>query len=196
MRFYPLFASQYFTRTNLDNKQWGLLVVGRLNEARHALDELIDPLRATHSVHVAHWQGARRGLHEGALAYVTEEGEEVHYLNKFSELLGRARFVAFGESENSETVYKFYECLGSGAIPILPPGKDLYRLHVHPWIHYIPLSAVSEKLGALLGRYDELKHIAVNAVKWHKEHCDDWLFNGFEDLIQEVTEYRYPRRAM
>jgi hypothetical protein len=94
---------------------------------------------------------------------------------------------------------KHYECLASGAVPILPASPDLHRLGIKPMVHYIPLAKVwrnNKSLAKFLSHYNEYRSIAVNAVKWAKENMDRMLFDGFEDLVQEVTAQKYPRRLI
>lgn len=92
---------------------------------------------------------------------------------------------------------KYYELLGSGAIPFLPECPDLARLGIEPGVHYIPLSEIegdNERAVHYLDNYVHHHHIAVNAVAWHRENADSMLFDGFEKLIMEATGNRYPRR--
>jgi len=121
------------------------------------------------------------------------------YANAWSEFLGSARYVVFaGIAEEPQAVFfKYYEVLGSGAIPIMPNAPDLKLLGVEPWIHFIPLDSVwknNTQMQFYLSHYDEYKHIAESAVRWHQENADKLLFDGIEDLVQEITNGKYPRR--
>jgi hypothetical protein len=72
-------------------------------------------------------------------------------------------------------------------------------LGVKPWVHYIPLSEVwqrNARLMELLAAYDSYRYRAVNAVCWYQANADRLLFETFEDLIQQVTGGKYPRRLV
>ena len=38
--------------------------------------------------------------------------------------------------------------------------------------------------------------IAENAVTWYKKNSDKMLFEDFENLIREITDYKYPKRLI
>ena len=96
-------------------------------------------------------------------------------------------------------VGKYYEALGSGAIPIFPEVPDLKLLGIKPFEHYIPLSEVegdNEKLAFYLDHYQEYKHIAESAVNWYRQNSDKMLFEGFEEVVRSITKYEYPKRLV
>jgi hypothetical protein len=123
----------------------------------------------------------------------------VRYLNKWSEYLASAAYVTFGRMKYPIMVSKYYEVLGSGAIPIFPEVPDLKLLGIKPFEHYIPLSEIegnNERLKYFLDHYDDFKYIAKNAVNWYKRVSDKMIFEDFENLIREITNYRYPKRII
>lgn len=198
-------ASSFFTRPNLDDKKYDLLVIGALRHSiyvpRNELTAQIKPLAEKYAIEFSHRFGWICSQHLGPVQY--EEGQEtVNYLNKWAEFLSSARYVVFGPTAGIAKEYvtiKVYECLGSGAIPILPEVKDFELLGIEPMVHYIPLSQVwqnNARLEELLNNYDKYKYIAENAVQWHEENVDRMLFDDFEDLVQELTGKRYPRRLL
>ena len=122
-------------------------------------------------------------------------------MNRWIEYIGRAKYVIFGPVNVDPKIVlrKHGECLASGAIPIMPESPDLKYLKIEPMVHYIPLTSVWRQNGSLdsfLGQHDKFKKIAQNAVEWHNENADRLLFGKFEDLVQEVTGKKYPRRLI
>lgn len=199
-------ASQFFTRPNLGhNKNFDLLVIGGLGHSiydrRRELDEQLQNLSGDYRIKFDHHQTLHQ-RHAGPVEFIHGD-KKVHYLNKWSEYLGSARFVTFGPIAppcNEKIVAKYAECLGSGAIPILPNVTDLSKQYkVQPMVHYIPLSNVWKNNGQLrhyFDHYGEYKHIAEAAVQWHIDNVDRSLFSNFEDMVQELTENKYHRRLL
>jgi hypothetical protein len=201
VRFHCHGAGTFFARPNLGKKRWDLLVVGALGarglesmKPRRELDAQIRQLKAF-DVKFSHHAGHKR-------IDTDKLDRKAKYLNAWSEFLGSARYVIFGPKAGirREAVWiKTYECLGSGAITIMPSPQDLSYLGVEPYVHYIPLSDVwgdNKKLAHYLSHYDDYRHIAESAVAWHQENVDRMLFDGFESVVQEITSHRYPRRLV
>jgi len=202
--FYPLFATRFFTRPNLSTrKEIDLLSIGNVKgkfyTARVVLDKQLRRLPKKFKVVYSHNVGCRRAKWNGPASSI-QGGMPVHYLNKWSEFLGSAHFVVFGpciEGAKDMLLMKYYECLGSGAVPILPVVPDFKRLGLQPMVHYIPLSRVwgdNGVLSKILSRQQDYRHIAKAAVKWYFDNADELMFRRFDDLIQTVTGGRYPRR--
>ena len=199
--FYPVAPSMFFSRPNLGKKQIGLLAAGSLNshlyEPRRQLDKQLKQLPSKFMVAFAHTHGAQRNRHGGP----TRAGG-LRFLNRWSELLGSAKFVifaSFSDKRFQPVFMKHYEVLASGAVPILPASPDLFRLGIKPMVHYIPLEKVwgnNKALANFLSHYDKYRPIAVRAVRWAKENMDRMLFDGFEDMIREVTDNLYSRRLV
>lgn len=219
--FYPLSASQFFTRPDLSRKKpIRLLVIGVASGARDGIyaprielseqlvelkGQLANSGKKFHIVH-SHLAGCLRSAWDGPTRR-DGKNEAINYLNMWSKYLGSADFVIFGgcgrdsagRSAKDMLLIKYYECLGSGAIPIVPVVPDLKRLGLKPMVHYIPLSTVwkkNERLVDILSQPQKFRHIAKAAVKWHKQNADRLLFDGFENLIQLVTKRQYPRRLI
>jgi len=205
--FYGTSPSTFFARPNLDpeKKSLDLITVGVSNPAhvykpRQKLDRQLKRLPAKYKVGYSHRGGSRRDRWSGSTVC---KGDR-RFLNKWSELLGTARYATFGPLKGDFPggqllITKHYELLGSGAIPILPDAPDLHLLDIEPHVHYIPLSKVwrnNNKLMWYLDRYEKHRHIAANAVRWYQENADRTLFDDFEDFIRDVTEHRYPKRLL
>lgn len=197
--------STFFARPNLGEKKYDLLVIGAIGHPlyvhRQQLTEQIRPLAGRYTIGFSHRTGGVDRSHFGPVQY--KEGQEVvNYLNKWSEFLGSARFVTFGPMATIAKEYitnKVYESLGSGAIPILPEVRDFSLLGIEPMVHYIPLTQIwrnNARLEELLNNYDQYKHIAENAMRWHQENVDRMLFDDFENLIHELLGGRYPKRLL
>jgi hypothetical protein len=196
--FYPQGSSRFFTRTNLDRKKLDLLVIGatsgEIYAPRAALARRARGLRHRFNVEVSSHAGHFRANPQKSV--VSKDG--ARYLNKWSEYLGSAKYVAFGainRPTHQFLVGKYFEVLGCGAVPILPVVPELDVLGLKAFEHYIPLTAAADnnKLAHFLGNYDKYKHIACSAVEWHKAF-DRRLFDGFEELVHDVTGGRYPKR--
>jgi len=205
--FYPLFPSLFFTRTNLTEKKLDLLVIGTvanpIYRSRIELSKQISQLASKYRIEFSHWVGALRDRWRGPTEYTDLFSHQtVRYLNKWFEYLGSAKYVIFGrigDPKKQFLVFKYYETLGSGAIPIFPEVPDLKLLGVRPFEHYIPLSEIennNERLAYFLDHYEDFKHIAQNAVDWYKKVSDKMIFNDFEDLIREITNYKYPKKLI
>jgi len=203
--FHPFFDSLFFSRPNLKNKKLDLLVIGATTSAsiyngRISLNKQLLQLPHRHKVEFSQLAGAGNEDRKGSV-YKKDlrTGKAIHFLNKWSEYLGSSKYVIFGRMKYPVLVSKYYEILGSGAIPIFPEVPDLKLLGVKPFEHYIPLSEIegnNDKLTYYLDNYDKYKYIAQNAVKWYKQNSDKMIFNGFEDMIQEITKNKYPRRIL
>lgn len=200
-------ASNFFTRSNVDRskKDVGLLFIGATRGGVYdPRRELLAQLKQLPER--AQFKKSVRPRRRPARNYEPLSGNKNRYLNYYSQYIGSARFVIFGRCGRKRTrsaaemlLPKYYECLGSGAIPIMPEVPDLAALGVKPHEHYIPLSDVegnNEKLMHYLDNYDTYFHIAQKAVSWHAQNADRLLFDGFEDAIQQATGGRYPRRVL
>jgi len=205
VHFYPLHASAMFTRPNLGQKRLDLLTIGSTNGQlygpRKQLDAQIAPLKKKFRIEFSHHHGALRNRHAGPVQY-TRGKETIYYLNKWSEHLGAARFVAFAgfsDKRYRPLFAKYYEALGSGAVPIVPQIPDLKLLGLKPMEHYIPLSRIwndNKTLKYILKNHQKYRRLAQNAVQWHQENEKRLLFDQFESLVQEITEGRYPPRLL
>jgi hypothetical protein len=205
--FSPFAPSTFFTRPVMDTtaKQYDLLVIGVMGAPVYApraqLNRQLVALAERYRVEFSHHIGARRYASDGSTLHETPDGV-VRYLNKWSEYLGSARYVIFGRTATQAHQFvlgKYYESLGSGAIPIFPEVPDLKLLGVRPFEHYIPLAEVegnNERLAYLLDHYDEYQYIARNAVAWFMNNVDRLLFDDFEDLIHDITGRRFPKRVL
>ncbi len=207
--FYPSFDSLFFARPNLsDNKKFDLLVIGAMTDSifyrpRLNLDKQICQLAKFYNIEFSHSAGAGNVYRKGSVCRKdARTGLPIRFLNKWSEYLGSAKYVIFGRVGDPAKQFlfiKYYEIFGSGAIPIFPEVPDLKLLGVKPFEHYIPLSEVegnNKKLAYYLDNYEKFKYIAENALKWYKEKSDKMLFNDFEDMIREITNYKYPKRLV
>jgi len=205
--FYPLFPSLFFTRPNLNKKKLDILVIGAIASSvykpRLALSKQIIRLRDRYRVEFSHHVGMLGNIWRGPVSY-TESGTQtrINYLNKWSEYLGSAKYVIFGriaDPKKQFLVWKYYEALGSGAIPIFPEVPDLKHLGIRPFEHYIPLSEIEKNNGKLkyyLDNYEKFKYIAENAVRWYKKKESKLLIEGFEEVIRKVTNYKHPKRLI
>jgi hypothetical protein len=205
-------ASTFYTRPNLDpeRKPVGLLVIGERKGGVYAprveLDNQLKGLDASrYEIEFSH-RPPRRPTRN----YEPLSTQRNRYLNIYSEYLGRARFVIFGpcgfkgaksgrgkRRAQEMMLPKYYECLGSGAIPIMPRVPQMDLLQLEPWVHYVPLSEVwgnNARLAEILESYGDHFHIAQAAVKWHQENADSLLFDHFEDAVRRLTGNKYPRR--
>lgn len=203
--FHPMFPSLFFTRSNLGLKQIDALVIGNtrgpLYEQRRLLDKQLSELTERYRVEFSHVLGTFPPNRElGVEQEDPSSGTKLRYLNKWSEYLGSAKYVVFGRvMKYPVLVGKYYEALGSGAIPIFPEVPDLKLLGIKPFEHYIPLSEVegdNEKLAFYLDHYQEYKHIAESAVNWYRQNSDKMLFEGFEEVVRSITKYEYPKRLV
>ena len=140
---------------------------------RTELNKQINNLKNRFSIEFSHSVGMFSASWQGPVEFIDSVSrQKVRYLNKWSEYLGRAKYVIFGKMKYSALVGKYYEVLGSGAVPIFPEVPDLKLLGLKPFEHYIPLSEVTgnnEKLSYFLDNYDKYKQIAENALKWYKK---------------------------
>jgi len=200
--FWPQAMPQFFTRPNLGRKDFDLLSVGSPYAPRMRLYEQIKPLAGTYKIGFWHEHGYYRNAYDGPVAEFKDGQCIRRYLNAWSAFLGNARYVAFGPPEEPYQdimVAKVGEVLGSGAVPILPESPDMAYLGIEPFVHYIPLSEIwenNDNLVYYLTSYPAYQYIAINAVDWHREHVDKMLFDGFEDVVQNVTGHKYPRRLI
>ncbi len=205
--FAPFAPSLFFTRPQLNpaGKNCDLLVIGKTSSPiyfpRIFLDATLRPLTDHYRIEFSHKVGAGRNVWDGATVRPGANGP-VYYLNQWSAYLGRAKYVIFGRLASDVHQFvlgKYYEALGSGAIPILPEVPDLDRLAIRPFEHFIPLTEVegkTERLAYFLDHYDEYSYIAANAVAWTRAHIDRLLFDDFEDLVHEIIGKKYPKRLL
>jgi hypothetical protein len=201
--FLPACPSPFFARPNLDpaRKRWDLLVIGALGSEfyvpRRELNDQLLRLPARFTMEHAHAAGAKRARWYGPL----DDGEHC-YMDWWQEKLGAARFVIFGPCAGdaaSMVLIKYYECLMSGAIPIMPQVADLELLGLEPWTHYVPFEAVrwdNDRLALLLDHYEDWRYVAHNGVAWYEQHAHRLVFTAFEDAIRRVTGARYPPRVV
>jgi len=201
--FRPLFPSMFFTSPNLGDKKLDLLVIGavigKIYLGRQLLNEQISELTDKYNIEFSNKPGSLSVGWQDKLYVENGKGSASRYLNKWSEYLGSARYVVFGRMEHPILLGKYYEALGSGAIPIFPEAPDLKILKIKPFEHYIPLSEIegdNERLSYFLDNYEKFKYIAENAVNWYKDNSDKMLFDDFESLIREITNYKYPKRLI
>ena len=201
--FYPFFDSLFFARPNLTLKKIDLLTIGSITSfiygPRISLNKKISQLANRYNIEFSHSLPLSASWSGGTYRLNSVYEKPIYYLNKWSEYLGRARYVIFGKMKHPVLVSKYYEVLGSGAIPIFPEVPDLKLLGIKPFEHYIPLSEVegnNERLSYLLDRYENFKHIAENAVKWYKNISDKMIFEDFEELIRQITNFEYPKRLL
>lgn len=197
--FRPIPASNFFTRPNLSvDKSVDLLAIGAdsspIYQPRRDLRDQLLRLDGFNVV-LHNYAGAKRSLHSGS------SDTALPFLANWSRFLGSAKFVIFeGIADDPQPVFfKFYEALGSGAIPIFPQATDLARLGIFPDEHYIPVERFRGNNAALaetLNNYDNLRHIAQNATSWYRNNTDALLFNDFEGMIRGMTKYKYPRRLI
>ena len=202
--FYPIFDSLFFARPNLTEKKLDLLVTGATASSiygkRISLDKQISQLSNQYRVEFSHRVGTSSATWRGPVYYLDSITKSpVRYLNKWSEYLGTAKYVVFGKMKYPALTMKHYEVLGSGAIPIFPEVPDLKLLGIKPFEHYLPLSEIennNDRLVYFLDHYEDFKYIAQNAVNWYKKISDKMIFNDFEDLIREITGYKFPKRSI
>lgn len=202
--FYPLWPSLFLSRSNLVNKKLDMLVIGSVAspvyKERLALDSQIKSLANKYQIEFSHKTGALSSIWEGPTEYIDPSTKSpVRYLNKWMEYLGSAKYVIFGRMKHDILAWKYYETLGSGAIPIFPEVPDLDRLGVKPFEHYIPLSEIEGKNNRLehfLKNYEKYKPIAENAVTWYKDSENKLLIDDFEEIIRGLTGHKYQKRLL
>lgn len=223
-RFYHAASpGTFFARPNLGEKEIDLLVIGDIYgehgwyDKRVGMNRQIGNIANNYVVEFSHLRGGGRFVFEGPLEFIVDGhrtfttgipvktrwplGERVRLLNRWQRYLGSAKFVLFGPMNLSPQIVirKHYEALASGAVPVMPPSPDFRHLKIEPMVHYIPLSTVwrnNPMLEYFLHHYDLIKQIAEKAVAWHEENADKLIFGKFEDVAQEVTEWKYPRRLL
>jgi len=193
----------FFSRPNLgpEGKEWDLLLVGYAKPAgcyapRAELARAVHrDLSGEFRVRIETDPGAQLVNWPGPT-----EAPGICCLNAWSAHLGRARFAMFGETtyKPNWVPRKAYELLGSGAVPIMPYSEDFAALGVTPWVHFIPLSWVTEApcMRGVLRDYEFHRAIAERAVAWHRNRLDKLMFDGFEELLLGALEGRYRRRVI
>jgi len=201
IRFYSIAPTTFFSRPNVNGeKELDILSIGKawpgIYNRRITLHAQVMELADRYRVEVSKNEGCFAATWDGA-NYGTEGEEFRYYLNAYSRKLGTARYVTYGPVEDEGSIEpmmaKYYECLSSGAIPILPDSPDRKYIGVHPWKHYIPLAEIwqnNDRLCELLDNPQDYIHIAYNAVAWAYENMDRQVFDGFENVVREVTSYR------
>lgn len=203
--FLSFFDSLFFSRPNLKDKKLDLLVIGATTskfvyQPRINLNKQLLKLPDQYAIEFSHSAGAGNVHKKGpVLREDSRNGKPIHFLNKWSEYLGSAKYVVFGGMKYPILVTKYYEVLGSGAVPIFSEVPDLKYLKIRPFEHYIPLSEVendNKKLIYYLDNYDKYKHIAENAVNWYKKESNKLIFEDFEKTITEITNNKYPKRII
>lgn len=203
LEFYAPAPSPFFTDPNLDDgkKEWDLLDIGSLSSEfyvpRRELCERLKELPSRFRVEHSHATGSKRARWPGPM----DDGDHC-YMKKWAQRLGRARFVIFGPCAGkaaSMVLIKYYECLASGAIPIMPDLKDLDYLGVKPMVHFLPFDPLGLNMKALeytLDHYADYRYIAENAVGWWHENAHRLIFGGFEEIVRRATGYKYPKREL
>ena len=203
MAFYPVFESSFFARPNLGEKKFDLLVAGTtanslIYEPRLLLAKQLAQLPEKYRVEFAKATGSDNVFKEGPVERKDlRSGNTVRFLNKWSEYLGSAKFAIFAGLKYPALIHKHFELLGSGAVPIFPQTPDFEYLGLKAHEHYLPLSEVmgnNEKLMYFLDNYPKYQYIAKNAVNWYQKNSDQMMFNGFENLISDLTGHRFPKR--
>lgn len=194
-------GGQFFTRPNLNKKGLDLILLGTMGSPIYSPRvRLAAQIRAIpkgrYKIKTTHAAGSIRARHEGP-----NIAGQLHLTNAYSAMIGTAKFAMFGEIDHPiQTAFmKHYELLGSGAIPIFPDAPVLKRLGVKAGEHFIPIDEVRDNNRVLmhyLDNYDRYKHIAANAVEWHKEHDRSYLFETFENIICNAIGDKYPRRVL
>jgi len=198
--FRPLPAGTFLTRPNLDieKKKFDLLVIGAtgstIYQPRKDLGEQIRKItKKSLRINVHNKAGANRAKHTGSVYAGSRP-----YITAWSEFLGSSRYVIFdGISEEPQPLFfKYYETLGSGAVPIFPNAPDLELLGVEPWKHFIPVEEYRGNNEGLIKLLEEdHSDIAENAVKWYLENADVMLYDWFEDMIHEMIKNKsYQKR--
>ena len=201
--FCPAAQSPFFAHPNLDDtkKAWDLLVIGALGSdfyiPRRELNKQLETLPGRFRVEHSHETGSKRAKWFGPL----DDGRHC-YMNRWMDKLGRARYVIFGPCNGkaaSMMLIKYYECLASGAVPIMPAVKDMELLGLEPLVHYVPFSMVEDNnnfVEHLLDNYADYRYIAENAVGWWQENVHDLVFGRFERMIRCLTGGRFPERTL
>jgi hypothetical protein len=202
--FLPFFDSLFFSRPNLGRKDKDLLVIGAktssIYEGRASLDKEISRLSDKYRIEFSHSAGAGNVFRNGpVLRKDARTSKPIRFLNKWSEYLGSSKYVIFGRMKYPILVSKYYEVLGSGAVPIFPEVEDLNLLGIKPFEHYIPLSEVEGNKGKMeyyLDNYEKFKRIANNAVNWYRDNSDRMIFEDFEEEIIKMVGSRFGRRLV
>lgn len=221
-RYYRVLPGGFFAGKPTLEKDVDLLVIGDvynpqgLYEDRVRLNEQVLHLAERYKVVFSYLRGGGRFVFEGPSEFTVDaqkfttgipvetrwlKGTRVRLLNKWIEYIGRAKYVIFGpvSVEPKIVLRKHGEVLASGAIPIMPESPDLKYLKIEPMTHYIPLTKVWRQnayLEYLLDNYDAFKQIGCQSAEWHRLFADRLLFGKFEDLVQEVTKKKFPRRLI
>jgi len=137
-------------------------------------------------IYVHNAAGASRSKHMGSIRAGSRP-----FITAWSEFLGSSRYVIFdGISEEPQPIFfKYYETLGSGAVPIFPNAPDLELLGIEPWKHFIPVEEYrNNNKGLLKLLREDHSDIARNAVAWYFENADTMLYDWLEDMIHEMIE--------
>lgn len=202
IRFQCLSPSNFFARPNLGRKKIDLLVIGSTTDdiysPRKELNQQIKALGNQFHIQFHNTVGWYAATYNGP---VSNTNAKINYLNAWSTQIATARYVIFGPIRAPMQVLfaKYYECVGSGAIPIMPYAPQLDVLGIEPMVHYIPLKEVwnkPDRLAWYLRHYQQFRTIAHNAVEWYQRNADRLLFDRFEDVIREVTKWEYPKRLI
>ena len=204
MVFYPVFDTLFFSRPNLGEKKFDLLVIGattsQIYASRISLINQLAKYPSRFKIEFSQTAGSDNVFKAGPVERKDiRTGKTCRLLNKWSEYLGSARYVIFGGLKYPALIHKHFEALGSGAIPIFPESADFKYLGIKPFEHYIPLSEVennNEKLFYFLDNYPKFKYIAENVVNWYKNFSDKMTFSDFENLIGGVANYKYAKRSI
>jgi len=191
--FRPIPAGTFLTRPNLDEekKKFDLLVIGATGNLiyqprKDLTDQILKIAKKPFRIHIHNSAGASRSRHTGSIRAGSRP-----FITAWSEFLGSSRYVIFdGIAEEPQPIFfKYYETLGSGAVPIFPNAPDLALLGIKPWKHFIPVEEYrnnNEGLLKLLG--EDHSDIARNAVAWYFENADTMLYDWLEDMIHEMIE--------
>ena len=203
--FSSFFDSLFFARPNLNKKKdKDLLVIGALTSAvygpRLVLRKQIEELKGRYRIEFSQLAGDTSVYSKGPLLRKDNRTQlDIKFLNKWSEYLGSANYVIFGRMQFPILVSKYYEVLGSGAVPIFPEVDDLKYLGLKAYEHYIPLSEVegnNQKLSYFLENYEKFSYISENAAKWYRENSNKFIFDEFEEIIRKITNYKFQKRLV
>lgn len=189
--FTPFFDTTFFARPNLSDKKYDLVAAGPIDRSfdddRKELDKDLRSLPEKYTVEFKYASSS-------GIQRMERPDPSLNALNKWSETLGEARFAVFGGMKYKILVQKYFEVLGSGAVPILPEVPDIELLGIKPFVHYLPLGEKEgrrERLIGYLENYEKYKHIAEKAVAWYKTNSDKMTFSDFAGLILRMTKNKY-----
>jgi len=94
-----------------------------------------------------------------------------------------------------------YELSTGSAVMIYPCEHRLWFSHMlRPWVHYVPIDPsrpLIEQIEECLGRDEDMKKIAQNALDFYNEHLDkDAILDHLEACIRSLPRVRYPSTSI